>query len=107
MIRATGAAAAVSLPTGRRRRSGLRQRSSRVVGVRAGPPSCRRRPVQSLTLFLGGVACRTAVLSLASVERFAASVALEVHLEDGGVMDEAVYGGYGGGFVGEHAVPFP
>lgn len=60
-----------------------------------------------LDVFLDRVACRMAAHSLASVERLAAPVALDVHLEDGGMMDEAVQGGRAGGLVGEHPVPFP
>ena len=51
-------------------------------------------------VFPGGVACRAPGLPLALLEDFAASVALNVHLEDGGVVDQAVDGGHRGGFVG-------
>ena len=43
---------------------------------------------------------------LSSVERGASAIALDVHLEDCGVVDEAIDGGHRSGLVGEHLVPF-
>ncbi len=43
---------------------------------------------------------------LLSFEGDAAAVAIDVDLEDGGVVDEAIDGGEGHGGVGEDAVPF-
>ena len=43
---------------------------------------------------------------LASFERGAAPVVLDVQLEDRGMVDEAIDGGHGGGLVGEDLVPF-
>ena len=60
---------------------------------------------QPLVLFPGGVACRPSGLPLALLEGLVAPVALDVHLEDGGVVDEPVDGGHRGCFVGEHLVP--
>ena len=41
-----------------------------------------------------------------AVERSAAAIALDVYLQDGGVMNEAVDGGERHGLIGEHLAPF-
>ena len=57
-------------------------------------------------VFLGGDLGGPPRPPLSSVERGAAAIALDVHLEDCGVVDEAIDGGHRSGFVGEHLVPF-
>src|SRR5579871_1009307 len=51
------------------------------------------------------VGWRSAATTL-SIERFAAAIALDVHLEDRGVMDEAIDGRERHGLVGEDLAPF-
>lgn len=51
-------------------------------------------------MLLGG---RSPILS---IKRTTSSVALDVHLEDGGVMDEAIDDGEGHRLVGEDFAPF-
>ena len=46
-----------------------------------------------------------AAFFLAPVEGGTASVALDVHLKDGSVVDEAVDGSHRRGFVREHLIP--
>ena len=41
-----------------------------------------------------------------AIERGATSIAFDIHLEDGGVMDEAIDGGERHRLVGEHLSPF-
>src|SRR6516225_7065348 len=52
-----------------------------------------------------GVGWRTSGTAL-TVESGAAAIALNVHLQDGGVMNEAVDGGERHGLIGEHLAPF-
>ena len=47
-----------------------------------------------------------AAWTMLAVECGAASIALDVHLEDGGVMDEAIDGGERHGLVWEDLAPF-
>jgi hypothetical protein len=41
-----------------------------------------------------------------AIERGATSIAFDIHLEDGGVMDEAIDGGERHRLVWEHLAPF-
>ena len=79
----------------------------RVVSVAQEGP--RHFDCRGATLWAGGLECRVGLRSAWStlaVEGRAAAVALDVHLEDGGVVDEAIDSGQGHGWIGEDLVPF-
>src|SRR5207244_929337 len=68
-----------------------------------GFPDCRRA---SISLFLDCRVRRRPSWSTLALECGAASIALDIHLEDGRVMDEAVDGGERHSLIGKDLAPF-
>jgi hypothetical protein len=56
----------------------------------------------SISFFLDCGVCRRPAWTALAIECCAASIALDIHLEDGGVMDEAIDCGKGHGLITEH-----